>query len=128
MVKTDTVQRTGEFLVSEAPGTLSREVIDLVQSADPYVDGTPINSTGAVYDGTGTFAGILYGNYDASEGAVEAVYIARLAEVDDTLIHYADYAKNETLTAMAAVHIRTHPRLNAADAPDTEFTETETAT
>jgi hypothetical protein len=85
-------QHTGEFLVSEANGTLSREVGTLATRPERYLDGTLLKvddgNLTAITSDADTIVGVLYGNYDASAGPVEAVYIARLAEVKRELITY----------------------------------------
>lgn len=93
-------QHTGEFLVSEANGTRSREAGTLVTRSDLYEDGTLLMASGnnlvALAADTDTeggvdpdkVVGILYGNYDASAGNVKCAYIARDAEVKDALLTY----------------------------------------
>ncbi len=109
----------GEFLLSEAPGTLSREA-GILSSGQVVEDGQvlkwsgveliaaagTVNSAGA---NTEDIAGIAYGNYDASAdgpgGAVDTpiVYIARLAEVKlSALKLYTDSATSPKTTAMKA--------------------------
>lgn len=87
-------QHKGEFLLSEAPGTLSREVGTLL-SGETVSDGRVVakDGNGKVYPANGTvdsngdsdedIVGISYGDYDASTAEVEMVYVARLAEVRD---------------------------------------------
>lgn len=112
-------QHTGEFLVSEANGTLSREVGTLSTRAAKYLDGTILGLSGddliALDSGTEVIAaadvvGVLYGNYDASAGPVEAVYIARLAEVKDDLINIDDFETgdvDDVRAGLTALFIRT---------------------
>lgn len=95
-VKTET-QHKGEFLLSEAPGTLSREAGTL-SSGENVVDGQVLKWSGTelvaavgTVDSSGNntedIAGIAYGAVNASssgpKGAVDMpiAYIARLAEV-----------------------------------------------
>lgn len=87
---TTMAERAATFLLSEAPGTLSREQITLASGQD-LTTGTvlgKITSTGkytayndAAGDGSEAAAGILLYDTDASGGDQEAVMIARLAEV-----------------------------------------------
>ena len=116
-------QHTGEFLVSEANGTLSRETGALAQRPDRYLDGTILvrqsTTEGDIFvdlndveEPTGgpdysEVAGILYGNYDASGGNVEAVMISRLAEVKDANLRYPEGAdKDAIVAALEALDIR----------------------
>lgn len=113
VVKTET-QHQGEFLLSEAPGTLSREA-GVLSSGQVVVDGQVLKWSGTeLIAATGSIdsddasdedvAGIAYGNYDASadgpKGAVDTpiVYIARLAEVK---------LANVTLYTAAAAALKT---------------------
>jgi hypothetical protein len=92
-------QHKGEFVASPLvsisfdKGTLA--------SGHVVKDGTPlvksgnnvIPSTGAVAsDGSldETFAGLAYGNYDSTGGAIPVAMVARLAEVDSRLLHYPE--------------------------------------
>lgn len=95
-VKTEK-QHKGEFLLSEAPGTLSREA-GVLSSGENVVDGQVLKWSGvelvaavgtvnSAGENTEDIAGIAYGAVNASStgpgGAVDTpiVYIARLAEV-----------------------------------------------
>lgn len=95
-VKTET-QHKGEFLLSEAPGTLSREA-GILSSGENVKDGQVLKWSGvelvaavgtvnSAGENTEDIAGIAYGAVNASStgpgGAVDTpiVYIARLAEV-----------------------------------------------
>jgi Bacteriophage lambda head decoration protein D len=124
-------QHTGEFLVSEANGTLSREAGTLAQRSEPYKDGTILGISGENYvaleqstgvttedpDGdivAANVKGILYGNYDASAGAVKCVVIARLAEVDLSLLvmpegstEDAAETAGQVIAGLALLNIRT---------------------
>jgi hypothetical protein len=107
-------QHKGEFLVSEAPGTLSRES-GTVASGQVLVDGQVVKlssgkliaATGANSGGVGseTLEGIVLGNVDASGGDVKLVpYIARLAEVKDAaLTKYSGSADANKTTAINAL-------------------------
>lgn len=99
MVALTESQHKGEFLVSEGPGSISREV-GILTSGEVIVDGNVLaivanklvkaegsyNSDTQVSDET--IAGIAYGDYDATGADLKGcVYIARLAEVKDALVH-----------------------------------------
>jgi hypothetical protein len=89
-VKTER-QHTGEFLVSEGPGTISRESATL-KSGENVIDGCVLAmSTGKLVASTGAsgedIVGIAYGACDASLADKKGcVYIARLAEVKTALV------------------------------------------
>lgn len=106
-------QHTGEFIMSEANGTLSREEIILAGGpAAKYGVGQllgKITSTGAyknynpaAQDGSETAVGILYAAKDATAGDCKAVMVCRLAEVDTQLLTGIDAA---AVTALAAAHV-----------------------
>ncbi len=92
--KTET-QHAGEFLVSEGNGSISREVGTLL-SGEVVIDGqVAILAAGKLKAGTGAsgedVVGIFYGAQDATGGDKANVpYIARLAEVDETLVTAKD--------------------------------------
>jgi hypothetical protein len=114
-VKTET-QHKGEFLVSEAPGTLSREE-GILSSGQVVIDGQVLKWSGTELiaaagtldssdgDNTEDIAGIAYGAIDASSagpgGAVDTpiVYIARLAEVKLDLVKLYTAAADPDKTA-----------------------------
>jgi len=92
IVKTEG-QHKGEFLISEAPGSLSREVGTL-KSGEKVKDGSVLQlSAGKLLASKGvaaseTIVGVAYGDYDATGGDVKGVvYIARLAEVKGALLY-----------------------------------------
>jgi hypothetical protein len=85
-------QHKGEFLVSEANGTLSREVGTL-SSGQVVTDGQVLKLSGGELQasvgnaGAEVLVGIVLGNHDASAADKPNVpYIARLAEVDASLV------------------------------------------
>jgi len=85
-------QHTGEFLLSEAPGTLSREK-GILTSGVVVADGDVLAlSAGKLVratqaEGSEVLVGIAYGAHDATGGDLADVpYIARLAEVKLDLI------------------------------------------
>lgn len=113
-VKTET-RRTGDFLLSEANGTLSREnatialgtlvpgtVLGQITASGKYV----ILAPGAS-DGSQTAAGVLYGHADGTD--VPGVVIKRLAEVRaDMLVFPAGISapnKTAALAALAGAHV-----------------------
>lgn len=83
---------TGEFLLSEANGTRSREEVVIAAAAGAMVPGTVVGkitasgkyvaySNGAA-DGTQTAVGVLYHDVPDSAADQKAVIIARDAEVN----------------------------------------------
>jgi hypothetical protein len=84
-------RRTGEFIISEANGTISRDEVTIVSGQNLAV-GTVVGKITAsgkytAYDddnadGSQTAAGILYAAVDATAGDKKGVIIARHAEVD----------------------------------------------
>lgn len=126
VVKTEG-QHKGEFLLSEANGTLSREK-GILSSGQVVEDGRLLKWSGSelveaagtidsALDSTEDIAGIAYGSYDASAdgpgGAVDTpiVYIARMAEVKASAVVLHESAvsatqKTAALTAaLAAMNI-----------------------
>lgn len=124
MVTLNEGQHMGEFLVSEANGTLSREEGTLKNNQD-LVDGTVLMLDGdselVEHDGVvltdGTLetdvAGILLGNHDTTANGPggnadkKVAYIARLAEVKDELLNYPATGEDEVRAALLAKNIRT---------------------
>lgn len=82
---------TGEFLLSEGNGTISREEVTVTLAGTALVSGTVMSKLSAdgkyvPYDNVGTdgteaAAGILYTSLAVGTGDVRAVIIARNAEV-----------------------------------------------
>lgn len=106
-------QHTGEFIMSEANGTLSREEITLASgSAAKYGVGQLLGKITAddkfknydpdAQDGSEVAAGILYAAKDATGGDCKAVMVCRLAEVDTQLLIGIDAA---AVAALAAAHV-----------------------
>jgi hypothetical protein len=93
-------KHAGEFLLSEAQGDRSRESAYLksgeVVEDGQYValDGDELVAfpAGLNTDGdlTAEIEGIVIGDHDATDGAIEVAYIARDAEVRDSSIKYPD--------------------------------------
>jgi hypothetical protein len=96
-------QHTGEFIVSEANGSRSREVVTLLSGSNlkagavlgkvaatgKYKECNPANS-----DGSQTAAAVLYDNVDATAADAEAVVIARDAEVNKAELQWFDGASD----------------------------------
>ena len=109
---------TGEFLVSEANNTLSREQVELAPDLMLYA-GTVLgkNTATDVYsplapdadDGRQMAAGALYNNTQTGATGGEAVLIARSAEVDGSLLIWPDSITDEqkatAITELAALDI-----------------------
>lgn len=102
--------RAGEFLVSEANGTRSRDSVTL--TGGPYLPGQVLGvvtasgkytayASGAT-NGTQTAAAVLYGNGDGSAADVSAAVVARDAEVSAELLTGDDA---DALVDLAAVGI-----------------------
>ncbi|WP_339799658.1 head decoration protein [uncultured Marinobacter sp.] len=108
-MKTETV-RAGEFLVSEANGSRSRESVTL--TGGPYLPGQVLGVVTAsgkytayasgASNGTETAVAVLYGPADGSAADVSAVVIARDAEVSEALLTGADA---DAITDLAAAGI-----------------------
>lgn len=90
--------RPAEFLVSEANGSRSRAIITVAHSKDlpPGTVLGQVTASGkykqydpAATDGSETAAAVLYGYASASAGDVQAVVIARDAEVVRRALAYA---------------------------------------
>lgn len=91
-------KHTADFMVSEANGSRSREVVTLAAgnnldagavlakntSTDKY---TALKKTGT--NGEATAAGVLYANTDATSADTKAVAIVRAAEVAKAALSYA---------------------------------------
>lgn len=110
--------RTGDFILSEANGTLSREnailaagkaldagaVLGQVTATEKYVEWSP-----AAEDGSETAAAILYAATDASDADAACVVIARQAEVKADALLWPTAAtepqKAAAITALAAREI-----------------------
>lgn len=87
---TETLPNAGGFLISEAPGMLSRENVTIRQGSAVLEPGTVMGKCTdntwdvldeASTDGNAAVAGILYDRVDPTGGAVKGVVVDRLAEV-----------------------------------------------
>jgi hypothetical protein len=111
----------GEFLLSQAPGTLSMEA-GVLSSGQDIEDGQVLKWSGteliaaagtinSADENTEDIAGIAFGNYDATSngpnGAVDTpiVYVARLAEVklEALKLYTATAASDKTIAMKAAL-------------------------
>lgn len=103
---------TGEFLLSEANGTRSREQVVIDSTAGALVPGTVLGKlTGGDYvaynngasDGSQTAVGILYAAAPNLTVDQKAVMIARDAEVDESELTGLDAAGKTDLQALGIV-------------------------
>jgi hypothetical protein len=105
--------RTGDFLLSEANGTLSRE--NIIVDTGTLDAGTVLGqvTTGGKYvilapaaaDGSESAAGVLWSRADASGGDAAAVAIVRDAEViADALIWPDGITANQKTTAIGQLN------------------------
>lgn len=89
---------TGEFLLSEGNGQISRDVVTIAKD-EKLVAGAVVaklTATGEYValdtavletpDGSETAAGILYAAVDATDAAAKGVVVARLAEVNSAAL------------------------------------------
>lgn len=101
--------RPGEFIIAEANGSISREVVTIDAAAGAMVAGTVVSklTSGGKYveydnagtDGTETAAGILYAAVADSASDQTAVIIARHAEVDESMLTGIDSGGKADLAA-----------------------------
>ena|SRR5215813_400303 len=113
------VQAPGEFIFSEANGTLSRDNVVIVAGAGVIPSGRFVGKITASgkYDnyrvdntptGVSTFGGILYAEVDATTADQPAVVILRDAEVVNARVTTevgGDKANAATVTALATANI-----------------------
>lgn len=96
MAATTETARDLEFLISEAPGSLSRELVTVASGAGALVAGTVLGkiTSGGKYtvydddnnDGSETAVGILTHAVDATSADQKASIIVRLAEVSNAKV------------------------------------------
>lgn len=99
----------GEFIFSEANGTLSLETVTIdtgdlaagtvlgkITASGKYVQLNPAGE-----DGSENAAGILYDNVDATDGDVEATIVARLAEVNGSELTWPTITDEQKAAAVA---------------------------
>jgi len=105
-------QRTGEFILSEGNGSISRESVTLAPVATRLVPGTVLgrlaNGTLAPYNNAGTggvevAVAILYAHADVSATAQSAVVIARAAEVAAAQLTGLDTPARADLAAVGII-------------------------
>jgi hypothetical protein len=111
-------QHTGEFIVSEGNGTISRQTVTVL-SGETLEAGAVLGKVGASgkykvlnpagADGSQVAAGILYDAVDASAADTEGVAVVRLAEVHGGELVWPDgmttTQKGIALTALANLSI-----------------------
>lgn len=104
---------TGEFLLSEGNGSISREQVTISSTAGALVAGTvmgKITATGeyvaysnAAADGSEVAAGVLYANVPDSTADQKAVIIARHAEVQASELTGLDAPARVDLAAIGII-------------------------
>ena len=104
---------TGEFLLSEGNGEISREQVTIAAAAGAMVAGTVVGKitasgkykeySNAASDGTEVAAGVLYAPVADSASDQKAVIIARNAEVMTSLLTGADTAGKADLAALGII-------------------------
>ncbi|MBB6251423.1 head decoration protein [Nitrospirillum iridis] len=112
----------GEFLVSEANGRLSRDVVTLAQTSITYQSGSVlawatdiskwVHYAESGTHGTDTAGAINYARVDASGGDKQATVIARLAEVNGAQLSFLPGTTTNGKAA-AAVDLIAAPHLIA---------------
>lgn len=121
--KTERLVYPVEFLISEARGTRSREV-GTVKSGENLKAGTIVALDTAklvAWQAGDTAVGIIAKDYDASEADVpDALYIARSAEVDGSLLTYPEDSATEAAADLLALKIVVRPSLLAPVENDSE--------
>lgn len=108
-------RHTGEFLVSEADGTRSRDEVTVTQSGAALVSGTvmakltasgkyvPYDNAAAGSTGAEVAAGVLYTPLAAKTGDSKAVVIVRDAEVYGAALTGSDSAGVADLKALGVI-------------------------
>ena len=104
---------TGEFLLSEANGTRSREQVTIAAAAPAMVAGTVLGKitasgkytaySNAASDGTEVAAGVLLYNVANSAADQKAVVIARDAEVQGSVLTGNDANGTADLAAIGII-------------------------
>lgn len=105
--------RTGEFIISEANGTRSREPVSIAAAAAALVAGTVLGKitasgeyvaySNAANDGSEVAAGILYAAVGDSAADQPAVAIVRDAEVASNRLTGLDTAARNDLAALGVI-------------------------
>lgn len=106
-------KHTGEFILSEGNGSISREAITVAAAAGAMSDGTvlgKITASGkykeynnANADGSEVAAGILYGNLPDSAADQKAVAFVRYAEVMASALTGLDTPGTADLAALGVI-------------------------
>ncbi len=106
-------KHTGEFLLSEGNGSISREQVIVSSTAGAMVPGTVVGVitasgeyaaySNAASDGTQTAAGILYAASPDLAADQRAVVIVRDAEVVEALLTGIDAAGKADLKALGII-------------------------
>lgn len=100
-------QHPGEFFVSEANNSRSRETATVKIDAAVYMSGTVLKVTSGVYerfDGTGTAVAILYDDVDAIAAVQPAVVYARDMEYKlSKLVFNSDATQTHIDAAVASL-------------------------
>jgi len=101
----------GEFVVSEANGTRSREEVTMVSGTAAMTAGAVVGKVTAsgkyaayddgLADGTEVCAGVLFGAVDASAADAQCTIIARDAELNSSEIDWLDQAGAEIVNGTA---------------------------
>ena len=87
--KLDSPPRTLDFLLNEANGERSRDVMQVPQAPPPGLwPGSFVDITGAPAATAGAIVGILCYATNPADGPVNVTVIARDAEVTDAYLHY----------------------------------------
>ena len=106
-------KHAGEYIVSEAIGTRSREsgtvklgqtlvtgeLVGIETATGLYVAYDPADTI----DGSGTVAGIAFDNFDASSGAIKGVFFVRDAEVRGSDLTYNEAVSGTITTEVAGL-------------------------
>lgn len=106
-------KHTGEFLLSEGNGTISREEVTIAAAAGALSAGTVVGKitasgkfvayNNAAADGSEVAAGVLYANVADSAADQKAVIYARQAEVITAALTGADAAAIADLAALGII-------------------------
>ena len=95
-----------DFIISEAEGSRSRDVVTIPQGDALVLPGTLLDASGAPAGAAAEAAAILVGQADNNPldpraGPVRAVAIARDAEVNDAYLVYGEMARDAVNQALA---------------------------
>ncbi|SFD67841.1 Bacteriophage lambda head decoration protein D [Thiohalospira halophila DSM 15071] len=97
--------RNGEMIISEGPGAISRDTVTIGTGNLPAgqvlgkvtATGNYVAYSSGATDGSEVAAAILYAPADASGGAVDAVAVTRLAEIDSNVLTGLDDSATDQL-------------------------------